>query len=108
MTTVTIYNDASGNHKGFDVVGHSGYRFRGYDIVCAAVSTLTTNTINSIEKYTDLAIKYEADVKRTRIRFRIKEQPNHDSQLLIDSMILGISELEKNYKKNVTLKFEEV
>jgi len=108
MTTVTIYNDKSGNHKGFDVRGPAGFGRKGHDIVCAAISMLAANTINSIEKYTDLAIKYEADTKRTRIRFVIKETPNHDSQLLMNSMILGLSELEKNYKKYVTLKFEEV
>ena len=108
MTTVTIYNDKSGKHKGFDVRGHAGFSRRGNDIVCAAISMLATNTINSIEKYTDLAIKYESDTRRTRIRFVIKDTPNHDSELLFDSMILGLSELEKNYKKYVTLKFEEV
>ena len=108
MTTVTIYNDKSGKHKGFDVRGHAGFARRGHDIVCAAISMLATNTINSIEKYTDLAIKYESDTRRTRIRFVIKDTPNHDSELLLDSMILGLSELEKNYKKYVTLKFEEV
>ena len=108
MTTVTIYNDKSGKHKGFDVRGHAGFSRRGNDIVCAAISMLATNTINSIETYTDLAIKYEADERLTRIRFLIKETPNHDSQLLMNSMILGLSELEKNYKKYVTLKFEEV
>ncbi len=108
MTTIIIYNDKSGKHKGFDMRGHAGYSYRGQDIVCAAVSVLAMNTINSIEKYTDLAIKYESDEKRARIRFLIKEQPNHDSELLMDSMILGLSEIEKKYKKYVTLKFEEV
>ena len=108
MTTVTIYNDKSGRHKGFEVLGHAEYSRRGSDIVCAAISMLATNTINSVEKYTDLAIKYDSDTRRTRIRFLIKDTPNHDSELLMNSMILGLSELEKNYKKNVTLKFKEV
>ena len=108
MTTVTIYNDKSGKHKGFEVRGHAGFGFKGHDIVCAAISMLATNTINSIETYTDLAIKYDSDERRTRIRFLIKETPNHDSELLMNSMILGLSELKKNYKKYVTLKFEEV
>ncbi len=108
MTTVTIYNDKTGKHKGFDIHGHAGYRFKGQDIVCAAISMLATNTINSIETYTDLAIKYEADERRARIRFLIKEEPNHDSELLMNSMILGLSDLKKNYKQYVTLKFEEV
>ena len=108
MTTITIYNDKSGKHKGFEVHGHAGFARRGHDIVCAAISVLTTNTINSIEKYTDLKIKYDSDERRTRIRFVIKDRPNDESELLMNSMILGLSELEKDYKKYVTLKFEEV
>ncbi len=108
MTTVTIYNDNSGMHTGFDVCGHAEYDDPGYDIVCAAISMLVTNTINSVETFVNLTIAYDADEESGVIRFRIKEAPNHDSQLLIDSMILGLSELEKNYKQNVTLKTEEV
>ena len=108
MTSVRIVKSKVTGYKSFEVSGHSGYSEEGSDIVCAAISMLATNTINSIEKYTDLAIKYEADTRRTRIRFVIKETPNHDSELLMNSMILGLSELEKNYKKNVTLKFKEV
>ncbi len=108
MTTITIYNDKSGKHKGFDIRGHAGYAWQGRDIVCAAISMLASNTINSIEKYTDLNIKYDSDERRTRIRFVIKDRPNDESELLMNSMILGLSELEKNYKKYVTLKFEEV
>ncbi len=108
MTTVTIYNDKSKNHVGFDVKGHAGFARAGNDIVCAAISMLVTNTINSIETFTDLAIEYEADEKNGHISFRIIEHTDQNSQLLIDSLILGLSQLEQNYQKNVTIKTEEV
>ncbi|MBQ8199007.1 MAG: ribosomal-processing cysteine protease Prp [Lachnospiraceae bacterium] len=108
MTTVTIYNDNTGKYIGFDVCGHAEYDNPGYDIVCAAISMLVTNTINSIEKFSGLSVGYESDEEEGVIKFHINDAPNHDSQLLIDAMILGLSELEKNYKQNVTLKTEEV
>ena len=108
MTTVTIYNDKTGTHKGFVVKGHSGYSRSGRDIVCSAVSILTTNTINSIEKYAEDPISYDTNEKGTFIRLEIKENTSHDAQLLIDSMILGLSHLAKAYPKNVRLMIEEV
>ena len=42
--------------KGADSItikGHAGYAEEGYDIICAAVSALTVNTINSIEQFTE-------------------------------------------------------
>ena len=38
---------------GFDVSGHAGYSEAGSDIVCAAVSALVINAVNSIEKFTE-------------------------------------------------------
>ena len=59
MTTVTIYQTKNGIYKGFELSGHAGYAKSGADIVCAAISMLTTNTINSIETFTDDFFSYE-------------------------------------------------
>lgn len=59
MTTVTIYQTKNGIYKGFELSGHAGYAKNGADIVCAAISMLTTNTINSIETFTDDFFSYE-------------------------------------------------
>ena len=52
MTKVTIFKQ-QGLYKGFEVSGHSGYADAGEDIVCAAISALTINCINSIETFTN-------------------------------------------------------
>ena len=95
MTTVTIYQTKNGIYKGFELSGHAGYAKSGADIVCAAISMLTTNTINSIETFTDDFFSYE-------------ENASDKSQLLISSMVLGLSQLEKSYRKYVRLKNKEV
>ena len=108
MTTITILNDKSGTHKGFEVSGHSDYSRSGRDIVCAAVSILTTNTINSIETFTEDFISYESDEENAFIKLILEDESSHDAQLLIDSMILGLSTLAKAYPKYVRLMIEEV
>ena len=50
MTTVIIRKTADGVYKGFTCMGHAGFAGRGRDIVCASVSALVINTINSMEK----------------------------------------------------------
>ena len=42
-----------GHYKSFHIQGHAGYADAGEDIVCAAVSALVINTINSIEEFTE-------------------------------------------------------
>ena len=52
MITVTIYKK-SNQYLGFDINGHAGYAEEGSDIICAAVSVLSLNTLNSIEAFTE-------------------------------------------------------
>ena len=47
-----IIHRRGNQYAGFVSKGHAGYAEEGYDIICAAVSVLTVNTINSIEAFT--------------------------------------------------------
>ena len=49
MIEVTVYKTMRHEYAGFDMSGHAGYDDIGKDIVCAAVSVLVINTLNSIE-----------------------------------------------------------
>ena len=53
MTKVTFYQNSEQQCVGFDVNSHAGYAEEGEDIVCAAISALVINTVNSIETFTD-------------------------------------------------------
>ena len=48
MTSITVYKQDD-IFTGFNVSGHSGYDMSGKDIVCAGISALTINFINSVE-----------------------------------------------------------
>ena len=58
MTKVTIYKNEFDECVGFRAYGHAGYDDEGYDIVCAAISVLTINTMNAIEAFTEEEIGY--------------------------------------------------
>ena len=91
---------------GFKVLGHAFYDESGKDIVCAACSILTINTINSLENLLKIEYKLKQDEEKGRMIFDLKN--NHDVQLLLASYRLGISTIAKEYPKHLTISTEEV
>lgn len=82
--------------------GHAGYAEHGEDIVCAAVSMLVINTINSIELFTSEPVK-ERKVDNQRglldVEFPKRKQGEFDpeAELLIKSMINGLETVKEMY-----------
>ncbi len=109
MTTITVFRTRKGIYQGFVCSGHAGYAEAGGDIVCAAISILVINTINSIQQLTEQAFICEQEEEAGVIRFTLSESPSKETVLLLDSMILGLKEVEKQYhKKYLKLHFKEV
>lgn len=97
MITVEIRKSGD-EYVGFSSKGHAGYAEAGYDIICAAVSVLTVNTINSIEKFTEDAFKAEA--ADGMVRWKFTEFPlSKETKLLMDSLVLGLYDIQENYGK---------
>ena len=109
MTQITIYRNQNRDVERFTCTGHAGYSEYGTDIVCASISVLVINAINSIETFTSVAYVCEADEETGDIDFRFTEEISPDASLLIESMILGLKEIQNDYgKKFLILDFKEV
>ncbi len=109
MITITILKNKSSDYIGFKCIGHAGFAKYGEDIVCASVSILVINTINSVEELLKESFQCIQDEEKGLIDFRFEHIPSRQAKLLLDSMILGLNEVEKQYgKKYILLKFEEV
>ena len=107
MITVTVYK-RSGEYQGFRCEGHAGYAKDGYDPICAGVSALTVNAVNSVEQFTRDGIKVEADEENGLVALQL-EECSKETRLLLDSMVLGLDMIQKNYGNDyITLIFEEV
>lgn len=97
MITIEIRKSEKG-YVGFSSKGHAGYAEEGYDIICSAVSALTVNTINSIEKFTEDAFKAEA--ADGMVRWKFTELPiSKEAELLMDSLVLGLEYIQESYGK---------
>ena len=109
MTHVSIIKTRNGEYKGFNCIGHSGYADRGEDIVCAAISVLVINTINSIEKFTNAEADIEAHDCTGYISCSFKKPVGGDAALLINSMTLGLMQIKEQYgTKYIDVKIKEV
>ncbi|MBR6769997.1 MAG: ribosomal-processing cysteine protease Prp [Lachnospiraceae bacterium] len=109
MTKVIIDKTADGEYKGFSLSGHAGFASKGKDIVCAAISMLVINTINSMEELSKEKMETIANEKAGRITCRFKEQLSEGGSLLMDSMMLGLTYVEQQYgKKYLSVEFKEV
>ena len=96
---------------GFLLKGHAGQAKYGKDIVCAAVTVLVLNTVNAIDKFCDCTFTCEADeVNGGFIRAEFPQGAWKDEkvQLLLQSMVRGLSDLATEYKRYITLESEEV
>ena len=107
MTNITIYKSNDLN-IGFKVFGHSGYENSGKDIVCAGISALTINFINSVEEFMDDRFVVTTNEEDGMIDFKFESVPSKESQVLIDSLVFGLENLEQDYKDFISIEFQEV
>ncbi len=109
MTRIIIRKTPNGEYAGFSCQGHAGFSHKGKDIVCAALSMLTINTINSLEELTHEAMEVEEDEKAGRISCCFKGSISGESRLLMDAYVLGCQNVFRNYgNKYVDLEIKEV
>ena len=110
MITVNIYQKEN-KICAFEISGHAGYVPAGADIVCAAVSILALNTLNAVERFTDTAFRVQADEKTggyLKAVFPIEGMEDERVQLLLQTLLLGLSEMQEEYNQYLTLTIEEV
>lgn len=96
MIRVVFYKDLKDEYIGFSLCGHAGYAKAGHDIVCAAVSALCLNTVNSIETFTKDLTRLETDEAAGVLKFRFLSKVSPESKLLTDALKLGLDGIRDN------------
>ena len=84
------------------ISGHAFYDDYGKDIVCASVSSIVITTINAILRIDSDSIDY---LNNNGIKISVLSH-NKVTDTLIENMVCLLKDLQKQYKKNVTI--EEV
>ncbi len=105
MIRVTVVRK-NGNITGYYAKGHAEYADLGNDIVCAAASTAMQNPLAGMQEVLRLNPQYGFDddgyitVTLDRMNFQGKEK---EVSSLLETMVVMIRELERNYPKNIKL-----
>ncbi len=100
MIRVTIHYDAHGALRELTVSGHAGFAESGSDVVCAAVSVLTINTLNSLERFVpEEPVRISDNEEAGEIRCEFEKPPGEKAALLMDSLIFGLKNIQEEYGK---------
>ncbi|MDR2648931.1 MAG: ribosomal-processing cysteine protease Prp [Clostridiales bacterium] len=102
MIQVNISRNSRGRMYGFTARNH------GEDIVCAAVSALILNAVNSVEAFTDEDMTVDIDKKNTGyIKLYLPDieagNDNSDADLLLSSMLLGLEHIQEQYPGQICI-----
>ncbi len=88
--------------------GHSGYAPAGSDIVCSAISVLTQNLINSLQKILNVKPKFIIDENTPYLSITIpddlKKSEYENVQILMKSTVLGLKDVCNSYSKYIKIK----
>ena len=87
---------------GFECMGHAGFAEAGSDIVCAAVSILTTTCANALESVAGLKPTVKAAPGRMTVA--LPNGSGHDAQVILKTMRQGLRDLTDAYPDYLLLK----
>ncbi len=109
MICITVFENQAKEYTAFQCMGHAEYAEPGQDIVCAAVSALVINAINSVEQLVCDKFKLTTEKESGLIDFSLEDGYSQDALLLIRSLVLGLQGIQKSYgTEYMMLIFKEV
>jgi uncharacterized protein len=107
--TKVIFKKKNNLIVAFKIKGHTGYDEAGRDIVCSAISTLSCSIGDGIIEI--LKVTPEYSVEDGFLSLSLEKVSGDDvkkSQVLLETLLLGLKNIETMYGKYIKVKIEEV
>ncbi|MCL6453166.1 MAG: ribosomal-processing cysteine protease Prp [Alicyclobacillus sp.] len=104
MIQLDVWTSGSGVHR-FQLRGHAGYAEAGSDIVCAAVSVLVYNAINSCERFAGVVLDVSDTPAALTCSVPDRSLSNVQVQLLLQSFVFGVEQVAESYPEFVDVQF---
>ena len=115
MIKIKIFRDKKNYIKKYTIEGHANYDEHGKDIVCAAVSVLGQTALLSLVQVCGLeerSIEFSIDSKLgfldVNLPKNIESKVLEKTQIVLDTLIVGINSIVESYPQHVTLEDREV
>ena len=106
MTSVEIIREG-GEIREISWRGHAGYAEAGSDIVCAAISSLTTTCVNALETVAGVQPIVRQDAANAAVHLRLPDGLTgaraHDAQTILRTVLQGLSDLALEYPKHIRI-----
>ena len=111
MIEVKFKEDDHGNLLSFEITGHAGYLVEGEDIICAAVSVLAIETVNSVERLAGYQMLVdEADDEGGYLYAEIlserEAEQQYITQILLKHLFYSLEDVAQTYPDYVTIKMQ--
>ncbi len=107
MIKVKFFHSNDGAPTGFIIKGHAGYGTKGNDIICASVSSAAYMSANTITE----VIGIDADITvddNGAMALTVPAESAHKTKEILLGLEIHLTELSKQYPKNVTITTTEV
>lgn len=105
MTTIQFFCRGEDIITGFSISGHVDFSLIGNDILCAAVSTLVSHTIGSIQEFTSDACENIVDEDTPKVVFRLPDEISDTSKVLLNAFASSIDDLAFAHPSNITVEY---
>lgn len=106
MTQVEIVRE-SGHIVSLTADGHTGYGVEGEDIVCAALSSIIQTALIGLLQVAAIDVDFERRDDDGYLKFtlpKLDKGLRHDADVILDTMLLGISDLYETYSDFIELR----
>ncbi len=90
----------------FELRGHSGFAESGSDIVCASVSSAAYMTANALTEI--IGLDADISVDDAFLKVKLTKENALKAQDILRGFELHITELSKQYPKNINVIYSEV
>ncbi|MDI3256564.1 MAG: ribosomal-processing cysteine protease Prp [Kyrpidia sp.] len=103
-----VERDGQGRIRRLKVNGHAGWSEAGQDIVCAAVSALTLNLVNSCRGLLNVTLPVRArnGFLDLDVPADLPDDVSEKVQLLMESCVFGLWQTARQYRHHVTISGE--
>ncbi|MEG1547963.1 MAG: ribosomal-processing cysteine protease Prp [Clostridia bacterium] len=109
MTKVEIFRH-KGRPVGFNAKGHTGYAQEGSDIVCSAISVLTTSAVNGLTELLKLNVALETGEAGLYCMLEdgISESDMQRAEIILETMAMGLNSVADTYGDYIKIIEREV
>lgn len=108
MIEAVIYKNKDNDVSGFCIKGHAGYAQKGKDIVCAAVSVVAFTALGALDELVGINSFSEEDGKLLFFMPRVDSEKHKTAKIILETMVIGLKQIEVEYKQFLNVKTEEV